>query len=564
MRNWLNPLFNGTFMNAFIRIGPEVAPWLIPVVVLFVLVSGKILLEWKKGERIDSIWIVSLAVITFLARVPVLLINRTSNVDEAQTIAHALTLFRFPAPWKGIDFTTNGPLNAYAFYLPDLLGLPVDFLTSHVILTVLEIIMVWAIYTTIVNWMNRETAAVTLIPLFIFLAFAQNEDFTHQSSEIWSAAALSVAFASFSDLTRRDDKRFGQWVFLGLMLGMVPFGKPQGAPPALIFTACIFAYLVFELKGRAMLAAGAALVLGAVTVPGIFAMVITYYRAWTDFLDLFLIANLKYAEMHGGGVAILPSFLWKWGRYSGVSLLFLITMLICLPAVISGNKLSKRDRLIGVTLLLVTAGGAFAVEQAGRPFDHYLILFLFPGLVLLLAWGIHQLSNRKATWIALSGSFCLFLAFIVLANRATYQVIADAYKKGTPWRMEVSPVSAYVRKWIKDDRDCIAVYGYYNEIYVETQLPSATRTVTAYQHSVIYPELYTPYYCKDLLTNRPVVFVDALDVPQDFRQKFVNRAGHSFVKVPAISRFLQEQYQLVNVIGRARIYVRNDRLAAHD
>lgn len=529
---------------------------------VFAWVSSRILKEWAAGKAIQPQWPALLIGITVLIRIPALLINEVTNIDEAQTIAHALTLIRSPEPWKSIDFTTNGPLNAYVFYIAEWLGLPIDYLVSHVILAVLEVILCVALFETARNWIGRQAALVMMIPLLLFMGFVQGADFIHQSSEIWCATALSSALALFSRLTRDPQKRtWKSWLLIGLLLGMVPFGKPQGAPPALMATLGIYAFILLFEKGRSRISAIAALTAGGLVFLLIFAGLVAWYDAWQDFVDLYIKANLNYAALYGKSLALIPSFLWGWGRYSGISMFFWLTVLLLGAGIASKGALSQRDKWVGILLLGIAYGGAYAVERAGRPFGHYLILYLFPGAMLLLGWSLQQLERARYRGYITAAGFLFLAGYVVLANRESYRTVAAAFSEDRPWELKMSPAARFVKQWVTDPDDYITVYGYYNELYVETQLPSATRTVTVYQHSAIWPELYTPYYCRDLMEKQPVVFVDALDTPLDFRQTFVNSTQHSFERIPELRRFLHDHYQLVKVIDRNRIYVRNDRLA---
>lgn len=539
--------------------------WLGGSAVVFLFAAFKIVRKWTAGGTIPFQWPLLLGLSAFAARVPGVLRNQVTNVDEAQTIAHALTLIHFPQPWKSIDFTTNGPLNAYVFFLPHWAGLPKDYLVSHVILILLQILLVWAVFTAVRNWQGREIAMVVLVPLLAFLGFAQHQDFTHQSSETWCIVPLSVAIAVFSGLTQRPETSRGwRWFWVGLCLGMVPFGKPQGVPPALLAAAMVGFWILNAGDRKSRWTDLAWFVAGGMTMTGIFAVLVVINDAQTDFYDLYIKANLSYAAQHGSGSGFFPGFIFGWARRTEVAALFWLVVVSILLGAGSGSRLTRRDKWLGVFLAGITYAGAYAVERAGRPFEHYMLLFAFPGLFLLLGWGVQRLAGANPRGRSTAAvAALLFFGYVVFYNRALYPAEAARMLKGPIWEMEVSPAAHYVRKWITEPSDCITVYGYYNELYVETQLPSAARTVTVYQHSVVSPEIYTPYYYADLVKNQPVVIVDALDIPGDFRQQvFVNRAAHSPDKIPLIRQFIQKNYQLAATMGKGLIYVRNDRYFA--
>jgi hypothetical protein len=535
--------------------------WVGPLVLVFLLVSLIVIHQWRAARRVSGGWVLLLGFIALLARIPGILSNKVTNIDEAQTIAHALTLIRSPEPWKHIDFTTNGPLNAYVYFIPHWMGLPIDYLVSHVILLLLQVLLVVTLFVTIRVWMGRDSAVITLIPLLAFLGFAQHQDFTHHSSEVWCIVPLSAAIALFSSFTLPPGpKRQSNWFWIGLLLGTVPFGKPQGAPPALLAALMILIWILVNYRGGRRWRAASWLIGGGLAMSTIFGVQLYLNGSLSDFFDLYIRANLLYAAQHGGGGGLLPHFLWGWAMRTEVALLFALTMVLLLWGVIRGRAMTSRERWVGVFILVIVYGGAYAVQRAGRAFDHYMLLFIFPGVFLLFGWGVSLLNRYRHRGYLISVTILIFVGYTVCYNRSIYHDRVKEFLGGGGWKLETSKLSAYVKKWADQPDDYITVYGYYNEIYVETQLPSAARLVTVYQHSSIWPELYMPYYYADLVAKRPAVIVDALDVPQDFREEiFVNRAAHSPEKIPQIWSFIQENYQLATVLDRGRVYVRNDR-----
>lgn len=533
------------------------------MIAAFVIAFLLIIYQWGNGKRVEVKWVMLLCVAAFCARLPGVLSNKVTNIDEAQTLAHALTLIRNPMPWTSVDFTTNGPLNAYVFFLPHWLGFPKDYLVSHWILFALQVVLVVSIFVTIRNWYGRENAVLSLVPLLAFLGFVQHQDFIHQSSETWCIVPISAAIALFSAFSGKvGPQRASHWFWVGFLLGMVPFGKPQGAPPALLAGLLILIWLLANQKDRKRFAGAVWLVLGALTMTLFFACILFFNGAFEDFYNLFIKANLSYAAQHGTESPLIPGFIWGWAKRSEVIVMLWMTLLLVLFAFIRGSAKTSKDNYIGWFLVVVICGGAYAVQRAGRPFDHYLLLFAFPGLFLLFGWGASLLSRYRYRGHFLSVLILIFFSYLVVHNRIVYMSTASDLVSGSMTKIEPSAISRYVNKWATKPDDYITVYGYYNEIYVETQKPSATRTVTVYQHSVILPGLYTSYYYNDLVARQPVVIVDALDVPQDFRQEiFVNRRVHSPENIPQIWQFIQDNYELAETIDRARIYVRKDRWA---
>ncbi len=540
--------------------------WLvIPFLTGILIASGVILRLWSKNKPIPAGWSILPAALTLLARLPATLYNEVTNVDEAQTLAHALTLIRSPIPWESLDFTTNGPLNAYVFFLPYWLGFKPDFLVSHLILLVLHAVIAGALYVTLRNWFGRNNAAAAMIPVWLFLAFVQAFDFIHQSSEIWSCMCLGVAVAIFSGLTAREERRrhLRQWFLAGLFLGLVPFGKPQGTPPALMAALCMLIYLLSG-YGPARRKPLLLFLSGGLFAPAMLFISVLSLGVWDDFWKLYIHANLHYAAIHGDS-GLLPRFIVTWGNTDGISAFFLSAAALSgLHLIVNKGPRPAQDppaKWIPLMILLITYMGAYAVERAGRHFSHYMLVFLIPGVFLLYGWVVSLWSQTPRKGLAVGTAFLVLAGTVFLNNIKHYRYFSHGVLTERSWELKQSPTAVYTGRFLEKN-DYLTVYGWSTEYYVQTQAPSATRTVTIYQHTCIWPELYEPYYRKDLEKNRPAVIIDALDTPRPYLASSINRGAQDPFRYGWLADFLNHHYVLSAVIDQNRIYVRKDRIKA--
>jgi hypothetical protein len=103
----------------------------------------------------------------------------------------------------------------------------------------------------------------------------------------------------------------------------------------------------------------------------------------------------------------------------------------------------------------------------------------------------------------------------------------------------------------------LGIWGWANNLYVETNLPQATRD----PHSVfmIWPggnqKYYRASYLSDLREHRPAVFVDAVG-PESFHFTHRIESGHEIF--PELDSYIKEYYTLVADLMGSRIYARND------
>jgi hypothetical protein len=129
-----------------------------------------------------------------------------------------------------------------------------------------------------------------------------------------------------------------------------------------------------------------------------------------------------------------------------------------------------------------------------------------------------------------------------------------------PW----SRIAGYLNQ-VKRPGDTLAIWGWRPELYVETQLPQATREAHTDGQLQDTPQrdYFRARFLADVRTSQPAFFVDSIG-SADYGHKEVSKEGHE--TFPGLNDFIQSRYQLVSKSSPVRVYVRRNLLdenAAH-
>ncbi len=527
--------------------------YVLAAVIVVLLVYGN-----KLRFQEPAFLLLSVVLVVFM-RLPVLVFNQEINPDESQMIAHAITLKQFPIYWQSVDGTTIGPLDNYVLILPSFLGFAFDYTSARLVGLLCILGSLYFFYQSLKNFFNNSVAQLAVLPLLFLVAFTQDADFVHYSSEQLPVLLLNVGLWLLSRLFENDkaksifykpvDTSVGLF-WLGFVLGMSPFAKIQVVPQAAVLG--LFA-LVFTFQAQNLLKNASALVAGALVFPLLTVGWAAAYGVLDDFWDFYVLGNLIYA---GGStvwdsVLRLPSFFAKSPDF----LLFLVSIgLISLWAVFTLNNKRKRHTNLIFLASLGLVASLYAATKSGNDFVHYLNLCIYPfGLVGALFFS-NILDNQRLAWL---GSVVCFLPFATAFGykTLTHQPL-NAYVSTTDHRVPVSGVSKLILQHATP-KDRLVVWGWMCRYHVETQMPQGT----AENHSerCIYPhpmrDKYYQRYLADLRTNQPKVFVDAVGSNSLWLNDRTTQAHEMF---PELRDVIVQNYHLVGEVENTRVYVRNN------
>ena len=525
-------------------------------------------LLWLAFQRVDSRWVFVLSAlgVLLLLRLPSIVFNAEINPDESQMITQALTLRYDPVYFRSVDGTTGGPLDSYFLVLPSLLGLPFDYITAHLMAFGLVAVCLWLLFLTARLWFGETAARLALLPLVFVLGLTQNSDFLHYNSELIALVLLSGSYYLYASQLRHKQPALWRIAFIGLLLGMVPFGKLQAIPLA----AVVGLFMVIDLLRRRYLSvsarAGRVVLLGVcAALFSLFVVLLTWFNGvYDDFITFYILANFQYASNTSQWQTLLdlPDFFRKGTEFDWLIKLTAGVWLSGFLLALRRNAwFDSRTLLIGGFVLLLLAATLFAITRTGSGYVHYLYLLTGP-LVFALAYGWRQiLANERFGRLVSAGVVGVFLMlFGVQGIQSYYGPSMNLYpsNRQNGWAIQPSPVSEKIAQYARPGEKLV-VWGWRCDYYVQAQMPQGVAENHSIRSAFAHPLLatYQQRYVHNFMRSFPPVFVDAVG-QQNLWMTDRKTQGHELIK--PLGQFVAAHYKYVGLASDARIYVRYDRV----
>ena len=512
-------------------------------------------------------WVFAVAVILALAacRWPTWFIQDELNPDESFLLAGAITLRHYPVHWKAVDTMTAGPLDAYALTGASLLGLPLNFFGARVLTLLLQAGALLATRAALRRLVAEPVARLGVLGPLVFWGLTSHHDFIHYSSELVSLLLLALAgwllAAGLAIDASHPRPSAGRLFLTGFFLGLVPFAKLQGVPPAAAL-GLIGLVALFRHRRQTGLAPCGWFLAGALAAPGLAIALIAAAGQAGEAWHAYILNNLWYvktAPASAGPLARLlelvnfvPAFRAFWWGSLGCVL------------VLSGpawRRAAPAQRaLLGAGWILLGAA-TIAVLGPGRLLPHYLEFLVLP-LGFLLAIHLQAAAPRLAAgpFSSAQGVFlpALFLALAVapqvVSRLRNHHIYAGQFAH---FRYEHPPSQAayYIRQQARPG-DTLAMWGWRPQLYVETGLPQGTREAQTERQLSLDPVVQAYYlgrYLRDLREQAPAWFVDAVG-PASLG--YQNRSQHGHETLPELARYIAGHYEFQIEIEHQRIYRR--------
>jgi len=518
------------------------------------LLAGFVIFASQYHSISNKAYLATGTILLVFMRLPVIVFNRELNVDESQMASHALTLFQDPVYWRSVDGTTIGPLDNYLLVLPKLLGFQIDY-SSGRLMGLLCVAGAWLLlFSALKTWFGLTLARrVAIVPL-LFLAFTQEIDFVHYSSEQLPVLLLAVCLYQLSRLDPKTVPSPSGLYFLGLAAGAVPFGKLQAAPLAIVLVLGAFAVLFQRFKRYNEVKPGIALMLGGLTVPLLFLAFTLSFGVFDDFIDFYILGNAIYAG--GATLADIPSQFYKIISLSTdfqfFTLALIVPMLIGLVRIVRLYVPGKMDFHVPFTILFLLLASIYAVTKSGNDFIHYLNFCIIPW-TLLAAYGISAVESWSLAFPAVMvlwfGGYDA-LHFIKERRLNAFDSVGNT-------TLRESPVVTEILKRRRDG-DYMVVWGWNCSYYVEAQLAEGTAENHSERSIFEHPmrETYRKRYMSDLARTQPAFVLDAVGKNSVWVQDKKTQGIESY---PELNQYIRKHYTLLGEYDDVRLYVRNDR-----
>lgn len=535
----------------------------IPALVL----CGSLLLwqSWRP-QHLQRLFLPATFILLFFLRLPSIWFNNEINPDESQMITQAMTLAQDPVYFRSVDGTTGGPLDSYFLIIPHWFGLPFDFITAHLFAYGLIVFFLWLTFRTARLWFGAQAAQLALLPLVFLLGLTQNGDFLHYNSELVAIVLLAGAAYLFAKQTATAST--GPSLFLlGLLLGMVPFGKLQGVPLAAVIG--LFAVLnvarlpSLSFAGKAKQAL--ALLLGGLTFPLLFMLFMKLGGQFDDFVTFYIEGNFNYAT--GGNqwnnLLQLPRFFQKGTEFAWYVLLAISLGILGMATTLLLTNRVNSNQFRLFFLFAWVAATLYAITRTGSEYVHYLFFLMGPLFLLMaLSWSIILNAPKWIYRVGLILAALFLVNFgIQVFNRYRTHVAINPYPSDGQggWRLPQSEVIRQVRNYAKPGEK-LAVWGWRCDYYVQAQMPQAVAENHTIRSTFIHPmrSVYQRRYIQDFTRSFPPVFIDAVG-SQNLWMDDRKTQGYEIIR--PLRGFVAAHYRYMGLYNDARLYVRYDRVA---
>jgi hypothetical protein len=501
------------------------------------------------------LWRTLLAGAFWLLRWPLLTAPHELSPDESQSLAGALTLWVDPVFWRSVDGATAGPLHYYMLMPAALLPGSAAYLGARMMGGVLILATLFLAGRLLRHGADEASERVAVFIAITAAAFSRTPDLQHASTELLPGFLLTLAIAVY---TSSHYGRARLWI-AGLALGLVPWGKLQAAPLALI--AGLVALFLEWRGGRQR---DAVILIAAGLLPTL--LVVAWARAVGvdgDMATTYFAANGSY-----GGASLYSPWsalrgLWSALREDGYAAIWIVVGVVAGCFGLIARRKPKASRNTGFAVAGWFAAAMICVAWPRRPYLHYWHLLTAPWLLLTgLAWHRLQASGADSFWrrwlqprIVVPVVLLWFVAYRVAGPRHVDWIRLTFERHGT----ENRELAGVARKHLAAG-DRLAVWGNRSSLYLSLGLAQATRQ--AHTEMQIRPGPFRPYFLKtwweDFAAKRPALFADATgagNIGFDDR----NYSSESF---PPLAEAVRRDYTLLLDRFGVRLYLRNDRRPA--
>ncbi len=563
-----------------------------------------------------AIFWLSAAASLFLCRFPTI-VGGPANVDEAQWVTAANSLFADPVFFRAVDGTTSGPLNIYPLMLPSLFGLSPDYGSSRLVGLVLIWASLYVMYRAFLLIAAPRLALVAIVPALSFFCLVTEPDFISYNSETVSLLILSLTIWAALRIVQKPTAWQGPAALLGALVSAAFFAKVQAVPVVGCAALAGAGFAIVRSKSSGPWRPWLYLAAGAVPLTAFVLIVNAAFGLTRDFWNSYILGTGAYARSSQSSLLDLPKLAhFILGVREFQFTMLIVTALIAVSVfreIVSrkqgaaasdsgawakiGNwivmaavaavaialgigwflRAGAPGRMsMAVTAFLLNAAGVLWLmwrdRQRGRktPVPGWLLIAMMAGCVVSLNtqnYFPHYLFLLVLPLMALWGWImtrhaenAVAFAGLLLVMTATANLESQEYLKAN-WYNSQKQSGSVEGKYIDQITPAgssIVVWGWRPEIYLSAGRTLGTRDVNMhrfFEFGEKLNEYYRARFLEDISRRKPALFVDAIDVSCCYLNK---RAKEDPDLFPPIRDYLRANYQFVGEKYSERYYLRRD------
>ena len=490
------------------------------------------------------------------------------NPDESQWMVGAATLIKDPRFWLSVDGTTSGPLVIVPLCIIYFFGSSINYATVRLFgLLVCIIPSIFFSYATFVRLFGDRIARIIILPFALFMALVSNNDFVAYNSEYMPLLLMSISIYIYSRIYISERIGPSHLILIGFFLGCIPYAKLQAVPIAL--TIAFFTYLriiiLYRNNIKSAVKLSVILTVGGF-LPSIFTLVYLLYTGiFKVFWQSYILMTLAYPEYYNPQSNIFERFLMLprliiksestiyFGYLSSTVVIFFFFIYKFNISLLIN---SWESILFSISVFLASY---FSIIFSGSSYDHYLLLFVSPALLLsgiLMGKFYCAPQNIKLSFLK---KFLLITASLVLLVSSFYNISLGSngirkrcsiLRYNNKKKLVICKINEFAQP-----NDKMAVWGWINHYYIQTGLIQGTREPHT-RHQIGYTKYQKHFldrYVYDLKENKPKVF---LDVVSKASLMFKNKNEFSHKNFPKIREIIDNNYVFISEIDEIEIYIR--------
>ena len=463
----------------------------------------------KKQLVFDSFYIFYGIVFIILERFYSFFCMKT-NIDESFHLGIALKYINGDHFWIDIDPSSVGPLNTLLFALVSFFTNEMSYLTAKITTTLVICISFSLLYFAFVKIIPRALACLITTCYAIHFCYPDGPTTISYNSEIILLLLMSlwIFFCVYSHC--RDKKIWNYFEFL--IIGLMPFGKLQFAPVAFFLFITRLIYFVQQEKNSHYSKLKKAMTLSLIcAIPSVIVFIDAIAHSsllWFFRFYFFNMISYMNTEHLGNNVnpysIMINNLITFWSNFFHLSTLTTLNFILIILCAI------KKEYKVSLFCLAFVVLSAFEVVKPLFDFSHYTNIMIIP-LFASCAILLHKIHNRNVNIFVIILSIC-FIGYYFNNFDRDYKF--KAYYVANPGILPAWISIAQDIKSMSNKNDRMAVWGWMDELYVLTGLPSGTAEIGIGGFipnklvNRVYPSYTKQKYIDDILNNKPRFIID--------------------------------------------------------